>query len=47
MNDIMSVAESEYELAFFDMTKQRFFASLRLCVRLIHTFNQQRHIMSG
>ncbi len=29
MNDIMSVAESEYELAFFDMTKQRFFASLR------------------
>ncbi|BAZ53566.1 hypothetical protein NIES4103_62460 [Nostoc sp. NIES-4103] len=24
------------------MAKQRLFASLRLCVRLIHAFNQQR-----
>lgn len=41
------VAESEYELTFFNMTKKRFFAPLRLCVlakrgvaRLIHTFTQ-------
>ncbi|MBR8840390.1 MAG: hypothetical protein DSM106950_41995 [Stigonema ocellatum SAG 48.90 = DSM 106950] len=31
---IFGVAESEYELTFFEMTKQRFFASLRLCVVL-------------
>ncbi|MBR8836606.1 MAG: hypothetical protein DSM106950_21955 [Stigonema ocellatum SAG 48.90 = DSM 106950] len=29
-------------MTFFEIAKQRFFASLRLCVRLIHFLNQQR-----
>ncbi|MBR8837059.1 MAG: hypothetical protein DSM106950_24415 [Stigonema ocellatum SAG 48.90 = DSM 106950] len=40
------VAECSYELTFFDMIKQRFFAALRLCVRLIHTLNQQRLVLA-
>ncbi|MBR8834832.1 MAG: CHAT domain-containing protein [Stigonema ocellatum SAG 48.90 = DSM 106950] len=34
-------AKKEYKFTSFDKIKQRFFAPLRLCVRQIHTLNQQ------
>ncbi|MDJ0615645.1 MAG: hypothetical protein QNJ63_02675 [Calothrix sp. MO_192.B10] len=36
------VAEWKYEFTFFDIIEELFFAPLRLCANLIHTWIQQR-----
>ncbi len=38
----LGVAEWKYEFTFFDIIEEPFFAPLRLCANLIHTWIQQR-----